>query len=132
MKAIARKCVFRWVGSLLAAVALAALQIPLTAEADEISDGKAAFLTCAGCHTVTGADRLGPHLDGVIGRKAGSVPGFNYSRAMKQSNIVWNANTLEQYLENPQETVPGNRMPFAGMPDEKSRDAIAAYLASLK
>ena len=133
MKTILKAHVFPRTGPLLlAAVAFAALQHPLAAKADEISDGEAAFSTCAGCHTVTGAERLGPHLNGVIGRKAGSVAGFNYSRAMKQSDIVWNADTLEQYLKNPQKTVPGNRMPFAGLEDEQKRDAIAAYLESLK
>jgi cytochrome c len=133
MKPIAQAHAFPSIAQLLLAVfAFAALQYPLAAKADEISDGKAAFSTCAGCHTVTDSNRLGPHLNGIIGRKAGSVPGFNYSRAMKDSNIVWDTTTLEQYLKDPQKTVPGNRMPFAGLQDEKKRDAIAAYLASLK
>ena len=112
-------------------VALLLTQYPQAVRADTISDGKAAFATCASCHTVTGANSLGPHLNGVVGRKAGSVAGFSYSPAMKRSSIVWNTATLEQYMQNPQEIVPGNRMPFAGVQDEKQRDDIAAYLATL-
>jgi cytochrome c len=117
---------------LLALVAFAALQYPLAAKADDVADGKAAFAVCSGCHTVSGKEGLGPHLNGVIGRKAGTVAGFNYSPAMKRSSIVWDATTLEHYIQNPQSAIPGNRMPFAGVQDEKKRDAIAAYLASLK
>ena len=117
---------------LWAIAVLVALQSPLASRADEIADGRAAFARCSGCHAVTGRERLGPHLNGVIGRKAGSVPGFHYSAAMKRSGIVWNKTTLEEYLANPQKEVPGNRMPFAGLQDPKKRDEIAAYLATLK
>ena len=116
----------------LTAAAFLALQHPLAARADDVSDGKAAFNACSGCHSVTGAKGLGPNLDGVVGRKAGTVAGFNYSPAMKRSSIVWDAASLEKYMQNPQGTVPGNRMPYSGLQDEKKRDDIAAYLASLK
>jgi cytochrome c len=133
MKAIARIRSFPTPAQMLLTVAaLAALQAPLAAKADEVADGKAAFAVCSGCHPVTGANGLGPHLNGIVGHKAGTVVGFNYSPAMKRSGVVWDATTLEQYMQNPQATVPGNRMPFAGLGDEKKRDAIAAYLASLK
>jgi cytochrome c len=117
---------------LLTIAAVVALQNPLAAKADDLADGKAAFAACSGCHSVTGGGGLGPHLDGVVGRKAGAVGGFNYSPAMKRSNIVWDAATLEKYMQNPQSAVPGNRMPFAGLQDEQKRDEIAVYLASLK
>lgn len=115
----------------LIAVMLFIAQSPLSAHADPVTDGKAAFAVCSACHTVTGADRLGPHLNGVIGRKAGTVQGFNYSPAMKRANVVWDTSTLENYIDNPQKAMPGNRMPFAGLPDEAKRAAIAAYLATL-
>ena len=113
------------------AAALLILQWPLAGHADDVSDGKAAFAQCSGCHTVTGKEGLGPHLNGVIGRKAGTVAGFNYSAAMKRSGIVWDAAALEKYLQNPQADIPGNRMPFAGIQDEKRRDNIAAFLATV-
>lgn len=112
--------------------AFLALQYPLASRADEVSDGKAAFAQCSGCHTVTGKEGLGPHLNGVIGRKAGTVAGFNYSPAMKRSAVVWDEATLEKYIQNPQTEIPGNRMPFAGLQDAQKRTDIAAYLTTLK
>ena len=116
----------------LIAITFLIAQFPLQAHADPVTDGKAAFAVCSPCHGVTGANRLGPPLNGVIGRKAGSVAGFNYSPAMKRAGVVWDAPTLEKYIENPQKAMPGNRMPFAGLPDETRRADIAAYLASLQ
>jgi cytochrome c len=116
----------------LAATAMLVAGLGVSAHADSIADGKAAFAACSACHAVSGVDRLGPHLNGVIGRKAGTVQGFNYSPAMKRANLVWDAATLEEYLASPQKSVPGNRMPFGGMQDEAKRAAIAAYLATLQ
>jgi cytochrome c len=114
----------------LIAIALL-VQCPVPARADPVSDGKAAFAVCSACHSIAGASRLGPPLNGVIGRKAGSVVGFNYSPAMRRANVMWDAAALEHYIENPQKAMPGNRMPFAGLPDETKRADIAAYLATL-
>jgi cytochrome c len=114
----------------IAAAALAVLAHTMPARADA-AVGKTQFAACAACHSTTGADGIGPHLDGVVGRKAGSVAGFNYSRAMKQSNIVWNDQTLAAYLADPQKTVPGNHMPFSGLQDPKQVAAIVDYLKSL-
>lgn len=100
--------------------------------ADAVSDGKATYSACSACHSVTGTEGVGPHLNGVIGRKAGAVPGYNYSRAMKSANIVWNAQTLDAYLANPQQDLPGNHMPFSGLPNATTRADIIAYLATLK
>jgi cytochrome c len=68
----------------------------------------------------------------LIGRKAGSVPGFRYSRALKNANLVWNDATLDAYLAEPQTAVPGNTMPFPGLPDAMQRFALIAYLKTLK
>jgi cytochrome c len=114
------------------AFALLATQAILPIRADPVSDGKTAFAICSACHSVTGANGLGPHLNGVIGRKAGSVVGFNYSPAMKRANIVWDAQTLDKYSADPQQVVPGNRMPFPGLPDATKRADIVAYLATIK
>ena len=64
-------------------------------------------------------------------RKAGSVSGFNYSRAMKQANIVWDEQTLAKFIADPQTAVPGNHMPFSGVPDPTQRADLVAYLKSL-
>jgi len=102
----------------------------LPARADAAA-GKADFAACSACHSVNGSDGVGPHLNGVVGRKAGSVEGFNYSRAVRQSSIVWSASTLDSYIANPQQAIPGNHMPFSGLPDATARADIVAYLATL-
>jgi cytochrome c len=102
----------------------------LPAHADAAA-GKTDFAACAACHSVNGSDGVGPHLNGVIGRKAGTVAGFNYSNAVKRSNIVWNATTLDSYIANPQKAIPGNHMPYSGLPDVTARADIVAYLTTL-
>ncbi len=89
---------------------------------------------CAMCHGVAANSPagIGPRLFKVMGRKAGTLPGFTYSAAMKASGLTWNADTLSLYLANPQKAVRGNRMPFAGLPSAADRDNIAAYLATLR
>ena len=100
--------------------------------AEDAEHGKAIFKACAVCHATDHANRLGPGLEGIIGRKAGTVSGFRYSDAMKKSPIVWDAKTLDAYLESPQKVVPGNRMPYAGLKDTTDRMDLVAYLATLK
>lgn len=110
--------------SLAAAVSTAVAQNP--------SAGQKAFEQCAACHsTAKGVNGVGPSLFGVVGGKAGSVPGFNYSSAMKNSNLTWTAQNLDAYIANPQQKVPGNHMPYSGMPDAQERAAVVAYLQSL-
>jgi cytochrome c len=94
--------------------------------------GKAAFAQCSVCHSTDGSNGVGPSLKGVIGRKAGEFAGFRFSRALKASGLVWDENSLDLYLTDPQKAVPGNVMPFAGLADPKLRAALIAYLASLK
>jgi cytochrome c len=94
--------------------------------------GKTIFKACATCHATDQADRVGPGLGGIIGRKAGTVTGFRYSNAMKKSDIVWDAKILDAYLESPQKVVPGNRMPYAGLKNPTDRADLVAYLATLK
>ena len=85
-----------------------------------------ALARCSTCHAVKAGDpkRSGPSLVGIIGKKAGSEQGYAYSAAMKNSGIIWTAETLDAFMAEPNKVVPGNRMGFAGEPDAASRNAI--------
>lgn len=85
---------------------------------------------CGGCHSVE-TDRVGPRHAGVFGRLAGSVPGFDYSPALKGSGITWNAATLERWLTDPEKLVPGQRMGYR-VDDPALRADLVAYLATLE
>lgn len=92
----------------------------------------AAFNQCKACHSVDPGDHgIGPSLAGVFGKRAGRVPGFEFSDAMKGSNLTLNEATLNRYLENPQAVVPGTTMSFAGVKDAARRKAIVDYLKTL-
>lgn len=88
-----------------------------------------AFALCAGCHTVHagGIHRYGPNLHGVFGRKAGSVPDYGYSDAMRRADIVWSEDTLDQFLRAPTAMVPGTRM-YNAFPDPQRRRLIIEHL----
>jgi cytochrome c len=91
--------------------------------------GEKRFEECATCHTIErGVNNVGPSLYGVLGRKAGEIADFRYSPAMKRSGLTWTAQTLDVFIADPQKEVPGNRMPFAGMPDAGERADLIAYL----
>jgi len=74
--------------------------------------------------------KVGPNLYGVFGSVAGSKPDFNYSKAMKNTGIVWTEETLDTYLTRPSDYIPGNRMSFIGLKKEKDREAVIAYMKS--
>ena len=89
--------------------------------------------TCGICHTIqSGQNRLGPSLAGILGRKAGTVPGFNYSEANKNSNVVWDEVQLDQYLTDPKQFMPGTKMIYPGMKEAEQRKAVIAYLRDAK
>ena len=91
--------------------------------------GKLVFAQCRTCHvTDAGVNKTGPSLAGIIGRTAGTVPGFTYSPANATSGIVWTKEKLFQYLEKPQRVVPKTKMIFAGLPDAQKRADLIAYL----
>ncbi len=97
--------------------------------AADLANGKAIFRQCAACHSLAGGEiKIGPSLAGVVGRKAGSAEGFNYSPAMKASGLIWDEATLHRYLANPRAVVPGTKMAFAGVKDPKRLDDLIAFL----
>ncbi len=89
--------------------------------------GEAVYSRCLACHALA-RDRVGPRHCGLFGRSAGSVPGFAYSKAMRESGIVWNEATLDRYLENPTAVVPGTTMGYAGIKEAGERRDLIAYL----
>jgi nitrite reductase (NO-forming) len=93
--------------------------------------GHQVFRKCQACHSLeAGKNGLGPSLAGIVGEKAAAVPGYNFSPAMKASNLTWDAATLDAYLTDPQKVVPGNKMPFPGLKTERERSAVIAFLAA--
>lgn len=92
--------------------------------------GKALYQSCSSCHSIDEND-IGPKHRGVIGRKAGTVPDYSYSKALKASGIVWNAVTLDRWLTNPSAMVPGTKMYFL-LADPQDRADVIAYLAELE
>lgn len=116
------------------AIASVAFAGPEARAAGDPVKGGAVFDRCAICHSYRkdGGNKLGPNLFGVVGRKAGTYAGFSYSPAMKGSGITWTTERLNAYLASPQQVVPGNRMPFAGISNAGQRADLVAYLATLK
>jgi cytochrome c len=101
--------------------------------AGNAAKGKTIFSAqCAACHSVVaGQNGIGPSLNGVYGKPAASVTGFQFSPALKYAHIVWTATALDKFLANPQADVPGTKMPFMGMPNAQKRADVIAYLATL-
>ncbi|MGZ5850943.1 MAG: c-type cytochrome [Hyphomicrobium sp.] len=116
----------------LVVAAGALLALPTLALAQDAEAGKKVFQKCAPCHSVGpgAANKVGPNLSGLVGRKAGTEEGFSYSDAMKNSGITWDEATFKEYITDPKKKVPGNKMLFPGVKDELERDDLFAYLAS--
>lgn len=91
------------------------------------ADGARVVLSCVACHDLRGANKVGPRLGGVLGRRAGSVSGFEYSAAMRASGLVWDEQTLVRFLVAPEKMVPGTNMSLSGMAEEDAR-AVVEYL----
>lgn len=124
---------------MLSALALSTLfsltTVAPAAAVQEESDGKVAFNNaCRTCHSFKAGDnRLGPTLHGVVGRKAGSIEGFQFSAAMKSSGITWDESNLDKFIASPDTVVHGNAMkPFGGVADASEREKIVEYLKTLK
>jgi len=110
------------------------LALPTVASAQDAEAGKKLWNKCAPCHAIgPGAkNKVGPELNGVLGRAAASVEGFAYSDALKKSGITWDDANLHKWLENPKALVPGTKMLFPGVKDETQRDDLIAYIESFK
>ena len=98
-----------------------------------VENGESVFRRCRACHDVgpNARNKVGPHLNGIIGRKAGTVEGFNYSPANKEKGekgLVWTEETLFEYLAKPMSYIQGTRMAFVGLADEQDRKDVIAYI----
>jgi cytochrome c2 len=102
---------------------------PMTLADGDAAKGKRIYNKCKACHVINKKNnRIGPHLVGLFGRKAGSVKKFRYSKAMKNSGITWDEKSLDAYLQKPRSFIKGNRMAFPGLRKKKDRDDLIAYL----
>ena len=120
-----RSSLARFISIALAAGWLAA---PALAEGD-VKKGKKVFNKCRSCHSADKEkNKIGPHLVGLFGRKAGSLEDYSYSNAMKESDVEWTAETLAAYLAKPKEFIPDTKMNFAGLKKEKQIADVIAYL----
>ncbi|MGH8786410.1 MAG: c-type cytochrome [Cupriavidus necator] len=119
---------------LLALTAFTAIPTAATAAAD-IQAGKALFATrCASCHHVGRNARagFGPQLNGIFGRAAGGTGDFQYSEAMRASKVVWSHDTLRAFIHSPGKVVPGTKMRFWGLSDDKQISDLLAYLQTFQ
>ena len=109
--------------------------LPQASQGKDDASGQQAFNNaCRTCHVVReGDNRLGPNLFKVVGRKAGSLPGYAYSSAMKEADFVWDEAKLDRFIANPDEVVPANKMkPYGGLASKDDRAKIIAFLAQAK
>ncbi|MGH8738118.1 MAG: c-type cytochrome [Burkholderiales bacterium] len=100
------------------------------AAADAVRGQKLYQSRCSACHSLD-RNRVGPRHRGVFGRRAGSLPDYDYSPALRRSRIVWNEQSLDRWLANPQALIPGQRMNYS-VPDERDRADLIAYLKSVR
>lgn len=115
----------------VAIASLTALAFVTSAHADgDAAAGAKVFVQCSACHTV-GVDAqnsVGPVLNGVVGRAAGTYPGYRYSSAMRKSGLTWDEATLQRYLKGPDQVLPGTKMAFAGIASDADLANVIAYL----
>lgn len=109
----------------------AASDVPDAPLAGDAAAGEAVFARCAACHRANGQNGVGPHLDGVVGRSAASVPDFAYSGALRaMEGQPWTPERLDAFLTNPRGFAPGTKMAFAGLPDAQDRADLIAWLGA--
>ena len=100
------------------------------ASAQDAAAGEKVYLQCRACHQVgeTAKNAVGPVLNGLFGRKAGTVEGYNYSPANKNSGLTWDEATFRDYIKDPRAKIPGTKMVYAGLKDEQRITDLIAYL----
>ena len=120
----------RLVLSLAFAAGAALLATAGSASAQDAAAGEKIFLKCKACHQIgeTAKNAVGPVLNGVVGRHSGSIEGYNYSEANKNSGLTWDEATLKEYLKNPKAKVPGTKMAFPGLSSDDDINNVVAYL----
>ena len=108
----------------------AGLALAGAANAQDVKNGEDVFKKCRACHQVgpTAKNTVGPKLNGLFGRKAGSIEGFNYSNANKSSGVTWSEDVFAKYIADPRKFMPGNKMAYAGLKDTKDIKDVTAYL----
>jgi cytochrome c len=106
------------------------IMVPLRVSAQDAAAGEKDFLVCRACHQIgpNAKNAVGPVLNGVIGRPAGTFPDYTYSEANKASGLVWTPDELDKYLTSPQTVVPHTKMIFPGLKDEQKRKDVIAFL----
>jgi nitrite reductase (NO-forming) len=115
---------------LFAVLALVGASLPAIAQ--DAAHGREVFRKCAACHAVEqNVKKVGPSLYGVYGRTSGTLPGFDFSKGMRDAAVVWDEKTLDQYLAKPRDFIAGNKMIFAGLSADKDRADVIAYIRSL-
>ncbi|MDE0809848.1 MAG: cytochrome c family protein [Alphaproteobacteria bacterium] len=116
----------------LGAVAVALTISAAPALAGDIAKGKRIFNKCKACHAVDKPkNKIGPHLMNVLGRSAGEITGFKYSKSMLAANLVWDKKTLDRFLTKPKSFLKGTKMAFRGLKKPADRENVIAYLQSL-
>ena len=111
---------------------LTATQVPVKTQAVAADSAPAAFATCRSCHSVEpGKHGIGPSLFGIVGTRAGDIPGFNFSPALRNSGVTWDRQSLDTWLQGPMKMVPGTKM-VIGVSDPKKRQEVIDYLETLK
>lgn len=100
------------------------------ARAQDAAAGEKVFAVCKACHQIgeNAKNAVGPVLNGIVGRKAGSVPGYSYSDANKNSGITWDEATFREYIKDPKAKIPGTKMIYAGLKDEQKTNDLVAFL----
>lgn len=112
---------------LAASIAALLMSAPVLAAEGNVERGEEIYTRCLACHTLA-HNRVGPRHCGLFGRKAGTVPNYVYSPAMKKYGVTWTEETLDRFIENPLKTVPGTKMGYAGVKGPQERADLIAYL----
>ncbi|MDP1864999.1 MAG: cytochrome c family protein [Bradyrhizobium sp.] len=111
-------------------VALLAVAASGEVSAQDAAAGEKVFGVCKACHQVgeTAKNNVGPQLNGLFGRKSGTIPGYNYTAANKDSGLTWDEATFREYIKDPKAKIPGTKMIYAGLKDEQRTNDLIAYL----